>query len=233
MKATLAVFFLLAFVSVLLPCAMAQSGPPALCKPCLFYAGDFDPMGPNAADFPDENTLEYDNVKTYGAVSIPGNHDVLIEGILFQIVRNGVNELDPVETPWEIRTGVSEGSGGTLIASGQGVAHVQATGRFGNGPEYTFAVEVSPPVSVGGAVIWFNITPQCVEKGHNCESAEYSVSNTTLETNNFRGALQPTGQMYINSESDSYPYTWENWCNFTNPETCARLSFGLIGKILQ
>lgn len=84
MKSTLAVFFFLGFVSVLSPRATAQSGPPALCKPCLFYGGDLDPTGPNAADFPDENTVHYDNVKTYGAVSIPGNHDALIEEFYFR-----------------------------------------------------------------------------------------------------------------------------------------------------
>jgi hypothetical protein len=202
----------------------------------LFYAGDYDQTDPNSTAFPDENTFAYDNVKTYGAVTIPRNHGVLVEGILFQIIFSSEVRLDPNETPWEIRDGISGGNGGSLIASGQGSAHVQATGRYEDGPEYTVAVEVDPPVSLGPGVFWFNLTPQCTNKHDSaCSSGsgQYLVSNTTLQTNNFRGEIQPVGKMYVNSESSSYPYTWENWCNLTNPETCARLSFGLIGKILK
>jgi hypothetical protein len=227
--------FLLTVLSWLMAgSALAQSGPPALCKPCLFYAGDYDQTDPNSTAFPDENTSVYDNVKTYGAVTIPQEHSALLYGLLFQIQFDGTVKLDPDEATWEIRVGVSEGNGGTLIASGQSVAHLQQTGRGGNGPEYSLAVKVSPPVTLNGGTYWFNVTPQCV-KGNDrvCGSNQYGVSNTILEANNFRGAIQPTGKMYINSQSASYPYTWENLCNLTNPETCARLSFGLIGKILQ
>jgi hypothetical protein len=231
-KAIPVALFLLVFTSVLPFRAQAQSGPPALCKPCLFYAGDFDPTGFYSAAFPDENTFVYDNVKTYGAITIPRNHEVLVEGILFQVVFSGEDKLDPTETPWEIRTGISEGSGGALIASGQAFAHIQATGRFGDGPEYSVALKVNPPVLLGAGTFWFNLTPQCRNK-HDpaCGSSQYSVSNTTLETNNFHGALQPTGQIFVNSESLNYPYTWENWCDLTNQQACARLSFGLMGKI--
>lgn len=232
MKATLIALFLLVFLSVLPLNASAQSGPPALCNPCLFYAGDYDQTDPNSTAFPDENTFVYDNVKTYGAVTIPQEHSALLYGLLFQIQFDGTVKLDPDEATWEIRYGVSEGNGGTPIASGQSVPHLQQTGRGGNGPECSLAVKVSPPVTLNGGTYWFNVTPQCV-KGKICDSNQYGVSNTTLETNNFRGAIQPGGKMYINSQSASYPYTWENLCNFTNPQTCARLSFGLIGKILQ
>ncbi|HTA23740.1 MAG TPA: hypothetical protein VK763_09420 [Terriglobales bacterium] len=234
MKATLAAFFFLAFVSVLSPRATAQSGPPALCKPCLFYAGDFDETDPNSAVFPNENTFVYDDVKTYGAVTIPQNHSALLEGLLFQIQFDGTVKLDPNVATWEVRVGVSEGNGGILVASGQSVAHLQPTGREGNGPEYSLAVKVNPPVTINAGTYWFNVTPQCVKKNDPaCSSNQYGVSNTTSETNTFRGAIQPVGKMFINSDYLGYPYTWENICDLTSPQTCARLSFGLIGKVLQ
>lgn len=44
--------------------AQAQSGAPALCKPCLFYAGDLSPSDPNADGFPDMDTLVLPDTKT-------------------------------------------------------------------------------------------------------------------------------------------------------------------------
>jgi hypothetical protein len=233
-KSTLAVFFFLAFVDVLSPRATAQSGPPALCKPCLFYGGDFDETDPNSTAFPDENDFGYQNVKTYGAVTIPQNHAALLEGLLFQIQFDPIVKLDPNGATWEIRIGVSKGSGGTLVASGQSVAHLEQTGREGNGPEYSLAVKVNPPFTLNPGTYWFNVTPQCVKENDPvCSYNQYGVSNTTQETNNFRGGIQPTGKMFVNSQSLNYPYTWENWCDLSNQQMCARLSFGLIGKVLQ
>jgi hypothetical protein len=224
--------FCFVLVSVLSLSALAQSGPPALCKPCLFYGGDFDQTDPNSTAFPDENTLAYAATDTYGALKIPQNHGALVEGILFQIIFDGVVKLDPNEATWEIRTGISEGDGGTLIASGQGFVAIQPTGRGGNGPEYSVAVKVNPPVSLSGGVYWFNLTPLCLNKHDSiCATNQYGVSNTTQRTNNFRGFLQPTGEIFVNSEH--YFYNWENWCNLTGAQTCASLSFGVIGKVLR
>jgi hypothetical protein len=231
-KASFVAFCCLVFVSSVPLSASAQSDPPSLCKPCLFYAGDFDETDPNSTAFPDENTRTYAATGTYGAVKIPQNHGALVEGILFQIIFDGVVKLDPNEATWEIRTGISEGDGGTLLASGQGFVAIQPTGRGGNGPEYSVAVKVNPPISLSGGVYWFNLTPLCLNKRDPvCATDQYGVSNTTQRTNNFRGFIQPSGEIFVNSEQ--FFYKWENWCNLTGAQTCASLSFGLIGKILR
>jgi hypothetical protein len=227
--------FCLALVNLLSCLAVAQSGPPPLCKPCLFYAGDFDMNDPNSLAFDDENTLAYPDTSTYGAVQIPRNHTVLVEGLLFQIIFDGAVKLDPDEVTWEIRAGVSEGIGGNVVASGHmfGPA-LQPTGRFGNGPEYSVAVKVSPPVMLGAGTYWFNVTPLCLNKHDSiCASPAYSsgASNTTQQANNVRGVLQPKHQIFVNSSALSYD--WRNWCDFQNQQACASLSFGLIGKLLK
>ena len=141
----------------------AQSGPPLLCKPCLFYGGDYDETDVNSASLANENTGSYPDTSTYGAVFVPSGHSVLIEGILFQIQFDGTVKLDPNGVSWEIRTLVGEGSGGNLLASGQGPVVMQPTGRGGNGAEYTVAVKVKPAIFLtGNTFYFFNITPPLV-----------------------------------------------------------------------
>jgi hypothetical protein len=212
--------------------AIAQSGPPALCKPCLFYGGDFS-NDLNSYALWDENTLFYPNTSTYGAVRVPKGHSVVVEGILFQIQFDPSFLLDPRGVTWEIRKGVTAGSGGTVIASGQGPVAVQPTGRFDIGPEYTVAIKTGGDVPLTGGTYWFNITPVCVnQRDSACETIQYGVSNTTQQANSFRGGLQPVDEMFINSQY--YNYNWANVCSLNiNHAGCATLSFGLMGRIIQ
>ena len=223
--------YLLFLLAVLPTFADGQSGPPALCKPCLFYGGDFDEHDPNSFYLADENTNVYSDTSTYGAVTIPANHSALLEGFFFQIIFDGTVKLDPNGVTWEIRTGVSEGNGGALLASGEQSAKLQPTGREGNGPEYTVAIKLRTPIVLTGGTYWFNVTPPCLGHDPVCNSNTYGVSNSTHRANSFRGGLQPEYQMFINSKA--FDYTWKNWCDLGNQEACASLSFGLIGKVMQ
>jgi hypothetical protein len=225
-----------AFFGILTISVFAQSGPPALCNPCLFYGGDESPTDPDSTIFYNENTPAFPNTSTYGAVTIPRNRSVLIEGILFQVME--VTPPSPKGATWDIRTGVGTGGGGTSIASGQGPVVMQPTGRFFNQYlEYTTVIKVSPAVQLDGGsgphgtTYWFNLTPVC-ERGHNCGQNQWFVSNTPELVNNFRGSAQPGAQVFIFSEA--YGYNWVDWCSLgLNGQQCSFLSFGLTGKVLQ
>jgi hypothetical protein len=212
--------------------AIAQSGPPALCKPCLFYGGDFDEGDPNSYGLLNENTLVYPNTSTYGAVRVTEGHEILAEGFLFQIDFESDVKLDPNGVTWEVRTGVREGNGGTVIDSGRAHVQMQPTGRIVNGPEYTVAVTLRTPIDLPADTYWFNITPPCVnERDSICKTNEYAVSNTTQQVNSLRGELQPVGEIFVNSEY--FGYDWANWCSLRLPQqACATLSFGVMGKVI-
>ena len=214
--------------------ALAQ-GPPPLCKPCLFYGGDMGQTDPDSTIFYNENTPQFLDTSTYGAITVPKNRSLLIEGILFQ-----VDELVPNahNATWDIRTGVSLAFGGTSIASGEGPIERQATGRdFDGYSEFTTVMKVDPPVQIDGGNsdrgtrYWFNLTPTCV-KQNNCGRNQWFVSNTPHQVNNYRGVAQPGGNIFIFSEA--YGYNWDNWCDLgLNGQQCGSLSFGLMGKVLQ
>jgi hypothetical protein len=223
-------------VLVCLPSLSHAQGPPSLCEPCLFYGGDYNPNDPNSDAFPDENTLTHPNSETYGAVLIPRGHAVSVEGILFQIQFLEQNTvLDPNGATWEIRTGVKDGSGGTVIASGHGRVAKEATGRTGSGFEYTIRVKLDPPVQLtgggAGTIYWLNLTPQCThESDPLCTGNTYAVSNTTDQVNAFRGGAQAVARIFL----DTPQIDWENACELgLNGSQCEYLSFGLTGTIIQ
>jgi hypothetical protein len=231
------VTLLITFLCALGLSAIAQSvPPPPLCTPCLFYGGDEGQTDPSSTIFYNENTPAFPNTSTYGAVTIPRTHSVLIEGILFQVME--LTPPRPKGATWDILTGVGTGFGGTSVASGQGPVEMQPTGRgFDGYTEYTTVIKVSPPVQLDGGsgphgtTYWFNLTPVC-ERGHNCGQDQWFVSNTPHQVNNFQGGAQAGGQVFIFSEA--YGYNWVDWCSLgLNGQQCSYLSFGLTGTVLQ
>jgi hypothetical protein len=218
--------------------AAAQSGPPTLCKPCLFYGGDLNPDDPNAVAFANENTLTTPYTYAYGAVTVPTNRTLLVEGILFQTVMQ-FDKFDPNGVYWEIRTSIY-GTGGNLIASGSRGVAVEPTGRQLNGvPEYTVAVRLVPAVQITGGskypgtTYWFNILPQGTNKNDGiCKIASYMVSNSTQETNSLHSFAQPVDSIVLDSVPSLQDFVSCTAAGYTGSQ-CAFLSFGLMGRVLQ
>jgi hypothetical protein len=202
---------------------------PALCQPCLFYGGDLNPSALNAVGLSDENTLLIGSGggSTYAAVNIPVTSTVF--GIVFNVQADAA--FDPLTASYDIRTGVSEGNGGTSIASGSGTVVVQPTGRsFIGVTEYTVAVSFSPGIVLSPGEYWFNTTPQCLNTlDGSCSAFRQFVSNS-LGANNYHGSWQALHEMFFNSAF--FGFTYANWCDSSlglNSIQCAGLSFGLRG----
>ena len=207
------------------------TAPPALCSPCLFYGGDLDVASPNAAGMSDENTLLIvGGSSTYSAVNIPAGVTATVYGILYNIQADAA--FDPPQGTYDIRTGVSDGDGGTSIASGTGTVEVQATGRnFLGLNEYTVALSFTPAVTLTSGEYWFNVTPQCLNTlDGSCNVFRQFYSNTTSLANGVHAGWQPIGQLYLNSSFFGFTYT--DWCDSSlgfNSQQCAFGSFGLRG----
>lgn len=206
--------------------------PPPSCSPCLFYGGDLNPTDANADGFSDENTLLVNGSSTYGAVSIPAGPNASVTGILVNVLATAA--FDPFTATYDIRQGVSEGSGGTEVSSGSGSVTVAATGRNAFGLyEYTVTVTFSAVTLVPGEY-WFNLTPQCTNTlDGSCTVFRQFASNTTQETNAVNGGWQPDNEMFLNSAY--FGETYANWCDSAfglNTEQCDWLSFGLVGELL-
>jgi hypothetical protein len=205
--------------------------PPALCSPCLFYGGDLNVSSLNAAGLSDEDTLLISGSSTYGNFNVPSGASVTVTGILFNVQADA--NFDPLTATYDVRQGVSEGDGGTDLASGSGAIQVAATGRnFLGLNEYSLAVQLAEPLVLGPGDYWFNMTPTCVagSTDGSCYVGRQFVSNVNGRTDSIHGAGEPGGQIFLNSAF--FGFTWANWCDSSlglNARQCNSLSFGLMG----
>ena len=156
-----------------------------------FYAGDFDPNNPNANGLANENdaivggnpygAATYQNFVAGGAISVVG------------LFTNNLSQLTPTAGYWEVRSGVSEGNGGLLIASGtaSGGNFLQtATGRSGFGyTEYTDAVQfadLSGKLTVN-TKYWFAVVPICTTcNGRSFNSNTFGLNKIGTDMDNLQ-----------------------------------------------
>jgi hypothetical protein len=199
----------------------------------LFYGGNLDVPNIDSAGLSDENTLNVSDSHTYGAFTIAAGKSASVQGLLFQVQMDA--HMNPKQATWEIRTGVSSGNGGTVVASGTSAATMSPTGRVFLGfGEYTVGVKFSS-VTLSEGTYWVNVTPQCTDASDGqCTSfnSRYFVSNTVKAADNVHGTMQPTGQMFLNSSY--FGLNFINWCDASlglNSTQCGALSFGVIGTL--
>jgi hypothetical protein len=212
----------------------ANNVPPLLCNPCLFYGGDLDPSNINAAGLSTEDTILIPGSATYGNFNVPSTtNSVTVTGVLFQVQADA--NFDPTTASYDIRSGVSEGNGGTSLASGSGTIQVAATGRnFLGLNEFTVAVQLSTPLVLSPGAYWANVTPTCTNGAQDgsCSVGRFFVSNVTGPINNIRSWTETNKEMFFNSSF--FGFNWANWCDSSlglNGVQCGHLSFGIMGTI--
>jgi hypothetical protein len=204
--------------------------PPTVCRPvCLMYTGDNNPNSPATNGFANENTLLVPDTQDWGAFSVPSGQTWTVDGAFINTIADGFNGIDPTNSTWAIASGVSEGDGGTTVASGTSTAAGTAfipTGRFPFGfTEYSLKVKISPPVVLSSGTYWLNITPQCTDSGNgSCDIAQYFWDDT-FGQNNY-GLIPPANVSYFNSSYFGFDYA--NLCEVSSTG-CQVFSFGIIG----
>jgi uncharacterized repeat protein (TIGR03803 family) len=180
---------------------------PSYCNPCLFYGGDFDVNSPAADTFANENIYPGDFQtlsQIYSPFVVPAGQTWSVTGLFINSIAYPT-ALDPVATPWEIRTGIPSGggTGGTLVASGTNNATMTATGRNLNGtPEYTILVTFTTPVVLQPGTYWENVTPQCT-----------NLNNSQCTAQGFTGFLESDMEtMYgLNAWGPAEPWQDSFW----------------------
>jgi hypothetical protein len=191
--------------------------PPASCSPCLYYSGDFDPNDVNANGLANENDASISDPRVYTPVT--PNAPWLVTGLL----ENTLSQLTPTTITWEIRTGVSEGNGGTVYASGSGAPTQTATGRSAFGyTEYTDFVSTSPILLQAGVTYWINVTPVCTACGG--RAFESNVPPGTAA--NHVGPANVVDNSFFNSA-----FFGANFTNADNEGTFPLFSFGIKGSL--
>jgi len=202
---SIALLFLGAFASAANtnPCQGGAGSAGTFNKACVFYGGDLDLNDPNQNGLANEQDAVV-NGNPYGAATF--QNFKWGGGTIGGLFTNNLSTLNPASGYWEIRSGVSEGNGGTLVMSGTatGGNFLQtATGRSDFGyTEYTDAVMFDPKTLDAGTY-WFAVVPV---DPNNAGRSFNSNANTLL---NGIGT-QTSGQQFFNSAFFGANYTNAN-----------------------
>ena len=203
-----------------------------------FYGGDFDPnhTGANGlANETDTTVTAGGFTPNYGAANFQ-NFVVGSGGVtVTEMFTNDLMTLSPLPTTayWEIRSGLSSGNGGLLVASGTATDNLTLTGRSGFGlTEYDNLV-MGLNVHLGAGTYWFAVVPNAPNSsGRSYESNTFglnsvgtSISDQQFFNSNFFGAN------YLNSDTQG---TFPNFSagvyvssgGGTTPEPSSILLFG-------
>ena len=194
-KFTLLSLFALLFVATF---ASAQCG----VVYCVFYSGDLNVNSPNADGLANENDAIIGGTP-YGAATYQ-NFTLGVDATVTALFTNNLSGLNPSTGYWEIRTGVSEGNGGTLVASGTGAMTQTATGRSAFGyTEYRDEINYLQLSVTAGTQYWFAVVPN--DPG----SSNRSFNSNSTEQTNAIGTTQLNNQ-YFNSPAFGANFTNAN-----------------------
>jgi hypothetical protein len=198
--------------------SVSSFAPPAACSPCLYYSGDFNPADGNANALANEDDAVVSSAHVYTPVK-PGLA-WSVSGLLI----NTLSGLTPTNATWEIRTGVSQGNGGTLVASGSGAVTQTATGRSAFGlTEYTDFVTLSPAVILAAnTTYWINVTPVCAA----CANRAFESNVPPATAANHVGPANIVNNSFFNSN-----FFGANFDNTNNQGGFPLFSFGVKGSL--
>jgi hypothetical protein len=189
-----------------------RAKPPAYCKPCLFYGGDFNPSDADANGLANEmDLLVYSGSEILVPFTVPEDSLWLVTG-LFTNNLSSSTVIDPQQANWSISKRVTAGSGGHTMYHGTAPATYTPTGRSGFGLlEYTVLVK-TPTLLLGPGTYWLTVVPLCTNSADaSCSFARYFESNT--EENpplNHYGPLEPNDLSYFNSAYFEVTYELAN-----------------------
>jgi len=182
---------------------------------CLFYGGDLNLSDPNQNGLGNETDAIVGG-SPYGAATFQ-NFTLSSDSTVTGLFTNNLSGLNPTTGYWEIRSGVSEGNGGTLVASGTGATSNQATGRSDFGfNEYRNEVDGLSVNLSAGTQYWFAVVP------NDPNNANRSFNSNTDGTNSV--GSQVSGQQYWDSA-----FFGANFTNANNEGGFNTFSNGVIG----
>jgi hypothetical protein len=204
--------------------------PPSYCKPCLFYAGDFDSSASDANGLANEvDIVVSTGATTYAPFIVPKGKTWTVTGLFTNNFMSG-EVVDPRMAPYEIRKGIpkSGGSGGQLVCHGRKPATLvtlAACQDFGFGC-YATIVNTIKGCRLRSGKYWVSVVPHCTNP-HDpaCENSYRAfVTNDDGAMKNRFGPLEPANDSFFNSI-----YFGAVWEPSSEQQTSSRFSVGVEG----
>ena len=143
---------------------------------CLFYGGDFDSNNPTENGLANENDAIVGGYP-YGAATYQNFVNSQTWNIT-GLFTNNLSSITPNAGYWEVRSGMRENYGGTLIAAGTGPVTNTPTGRSGFGfNEYHNEVD-GLHVTLTPGMYWEAVVPVC----KTCEARSFNGNTFGLNS---------------------------------------------------
>jgi hypothetical protein len=202
---------------------VSHNAQPSYCNPCLFYGGDLDLNDPNQNGLANEKDLIVNQSAVYTPF-VP-DHNWTVTGLF----TNNLMNIQALSADWEIRTGISEGNGGTVVASGS-TDHpiVTDTGINDFGFEvFDVKVEGLNVQLQQGVTYWLSVVPVCLDPNNpNCSGRSFQANTDGL---NAFGPPEPQNDSFWNSSFFGVFFTNANNSGFAFPA----FSGGVEGRVSQ
>jgi hypothetical protein len=207
--------------------------PPSYCKPCLFYAGDFDSNASDANGLANEfDVFVSTGAATYTPFIVPKGKTWTVTG-LFTNNFMSAEVIDPRMAPYEVRKGIpkSGGNGGQLVCHGRKPATLVVLstrvcqGAFGF-ECYAAIVNNIKGCRLPAGKYWMSVVPYCTNTNDStCENGWRAfLTNDDGAMNNRFGPLEPANDSFFNSV-----YFGANWEPSSEQQSSSRFSVGVEG----
>lgn len=199
--------------------------PPSYCKPCLFYAGDFDSNASDANGLANEEDII---ISTGAAVWAPF---IVPKGKTWHVTDMFTDNfaslitLDPATIPYGIRKGITSGNGGTVVCSGTKKGVNIPTSMEGFGYE-VFATRVSGIKNcvLKSGTYWESVVPYCTNLSKCSNDYRAFEANDDGRMNHKFGPEEPANDSFFNSVF--FGAVWEP---SSEQQSSSRFSDGLSG----
>lgn len=205
-------------------------GPPKYCKPCLFYAGDFDSNASDANGLPNEvDIIVSTGAATYTPFIVPKGKTWTVTGLFtnnFLIAPT----LDPVISPYEIREGIPKGggNGGKLVCHGRKPVTLTNAGVCNGCAIQVYATKVEHIRScrLQAGKYWLSVIPYCTNPNDSACTNGYRayLSNDDGAMAHRFGPLEPANDSFFNSK-----FFGANWEPSSEQQSSKRFSVGVEG----
>ncbi len=224
-RLTLCVFALLFFAAV------------ANADTLYFYGGDMDPNDPNSRALANETdaTVTGDPYGSATYQNFYAQSNINVTGLF----TNNLSSNIPTSGYWEIRSGITEGNGGTLIASGTDPNITNTpTGRSRAGYD-EYHNQVAANVNLAAGQYWFAVVPVCDTcDGRSFNSNTFGLNSVGTSDLNLEYANSAYfGWNFTNANNANPPYVFPAFSNgvyvsdVPEPGSLMLLGSGILGGL--
>lgn len=201
------------------------------CGICFAYGGDLDSNSAQANGLASEKDILISDSEVVWPMVIPPGHSATVNTLEANFLTLAC-VADPQQADWDVRTGVSSGNGGTVLAAGTNSIGITATGRSAFGLiECRVSVTLPSALDLSAGTYFFGVVPYCTNSNNNtCLGQRYFLSDSPDQPPlNGKHYPQPDNS-FINS--GSFGLTWApTWGSSGECAGvgCQRFSAGLAG----